>query len=382
MKRIVFVMLICWSICNTLSAQNIIDPANLTVPQSSAFKLMDVSPELIESPGTPKAFGLGILQSFNNSSLWPQNYSASFSPYWWVRSDKRSFFNFAGIDEKADGNNRRKYHPFNDIKFTDISVAFLQKNVIPDSANTNNKIFSVGFRTTILKIYQKDYATELGNLTDAWHKKALKNMDAIVEQNLQYRAAIFAGDTAMQRAIRTRMQDSLRLISSEENVEGLVDQKLLQKPILQWDIAGAYAVYGIGDTSWQTGRSGAWTTLALNVPLSKKSNNYLSFTGYARYMYDAYALNEGILTHSGSFEAGGKVALTVDAFKIGVEAIHRNYQTADELKSQRVVGVLNYRVSKSFYVNAAFGNDFGMEKPKILAMLGISLGLSKEALPF
>lgn len=377
MKTIAIYLLLFLSIRSVSFAQNIIDPANLSIPQSSAFKLVDISPELIESPGTPKAFGLGILQSFNNSSLWPQNYSASFSPYWWTRSTKRNFYNFTGIDKDADANNRRAYHSFNDVKFTNISIAFLQKNIIPDSANTNSKIFSVGFHTTVLKIHEKNYATELGELADSWHSGAVREINSIVESNLEFRKAVFDGDTAAQRMIRMKITNSHNPAASQ------VDEKLLQKPLLQWDIAGAYAVYGIGDTSWQTGRAGAWTTLALNIPLSgEERTNYFTVIGYARYMYDAFALRLSTATHSNSFEAGGKLSLSIENFNFGIEAIHRNYESADDLESQRVVGVLNYKVSKNFYLNAAFGNDFGMEKPKVLAMLGISLGLSKEALSF
>lgn len=377
MKTIAIYLLLFLSIRSVSFAQNIIDPANLSIPQSSAFKLVDISPELIESPGTPKAFGLGILQSFNNSSLWPQNYSASFSPYWWTRSTKRNFYNFTGIDKDADANNRRAYHSFNDVKFTNISIAFLQKNIIPDSANTNSKIFSVGFHTTVLKIHEKNYATELGQLADRWHFSAIGNIDSVVVNNEAFREAAFRGDTAAQRKIR------MEITNLYNNAAIQVDEKLLQKPLLQWDIAGAYAVYGIGDTSWQTGRAGAWTTLALNIPLSReRARNYFTVIGYARYMYDAFALRLSTATHSNSFEAGGKLSLSIENFNFGIEAIHRNYESADDLESQRVVGVLNYKVSKNFYLNAAFGNDFGMEKPKVLAMLGISLGLSKEALSF
>lgn len=376
MKTIAIYLLLFLSIRSVSFAQNIIDPANLSIPQSSAFKLVDISPELIESPGTPKAFGLGILQSFNNSSLWPQNYSASFSPYWWTRSTKRNFYNFTGIDEK-ETNGRRSYHSFNDIKFTDISIAFLQKNIIPDSANTNTKIFSVGFRTTILKIHEKNYAKELGELVNSWHVEAGAEIESVLKDNPEYKKASFEQDSAAQRRIRMKIKNSLNVAAPQ------VDEKLLQKPLLQWDIAGAYAVYGIGDTSWQTGRAGAWTTLALNIPLSReRARNYFTVIGYARYMYDAFALRLSTATHSNSFEAGGKLSLSIENFNFGIEAIHRNYESADDLESQRVVGVLNYKVSKNFYLNAAFGNDFGMEKPKVLAMLGISLGLSKEALSF
>ena len=383
MRKLLFFSLLIFASSGTMYAQNIIAPENLSIPTSSAFKLVDISPELIDNPSTPKQFGLSLLQSFNNSSSWPQNYSASFSPYWWVRSPNRNFYNFSGIDKDADASGNRKYHSFNDIKFTDISIAFLQKNVIPDSANTNSKIFSIGFHTTLLKIHEKSYATELGKLTQGWHDDALKRMDAVLAANITYRAAIFNGDTAAQRAIRLQIQDSLNLISTENTYADRVDEKLLQQPLLQWDVAGAYAVYGIGDSSWQTGRVGAWTTVALNIPLSKdRKVNYLSVIGYARYMYDRFALTEAGPVHSSSFEAGGKLALSIEDFKIGIEAIHRNYAETDDLKSQRVVGVINYKVSKNFYVNAAFGNDFGMETPKILAMLGISLGLGKEALAF
>ena len=95
MKRISTLLLaVC---CQTVFAQSEKEPDNKSVPQSSAFKLVDISPVLIETPVTPKAFGLGVLQSFESGGSWPQNYSAEFTPYWWALPKNRDAYKFLGI---------------------------------------------------------------------------------------------------------------------------------------------------------------------------------------------------------------------------------------------------------------------------------------------
>ena len=66
---------------------------DLAAPTSPAFILTDVAPSAVQTPTTPKAFVLGLVKSFDESSGgFPQNYSAEFSPYWLIAPENRSVY--------------------------------------------------------------------------------------------------------------------------------------------------------------------------------------------------------------------------------------------------------------------------------------------------
>ncbi|NLR80405.1 hypothetical protein [Chitinophaga eiseniae] len=354
----------------------------LSIPQTSAFKLVDVSPTLIESPATPKAFGISVLQSFAGDG-WPQNYTAQFTPYWWALPKKRDVFRFIGV--KRDTSRPAaawKMQPFSALQFTNISVAFIRKDMIPDTSGLSQKVFSIGFHSTLVRAYRSSYATRLHALVDTLTQKQQADILDAVSSDPAYDAAVTSGDTAtiarILRQYTTRKNEALTALMTR------VKNQLTEKPLFQWDIAGAYATYGIADTTWKTGRVGVWTTLSLNTPLNfdaaVPNTNYLSIAAYGRYMYDAYALEKGMVTGSNSFDLGGRLSFEFDPVSFGVEAVYRRYAVDEHLKSQRVVGYANYRIAKNIYINGAFGNDFGLDKSRILAIFGITLGFGNEKL--
>ncbi len=173
-----------------------------------------------------------------------------------------------------------------------------------------------------------------------------------------------------------------RLGTAVDSLKKVIENQMAQKPAFQWDLAGAYATYGIADTAWRTGRVGLWTTASVNLLLNANGEstkqNYLTISAYARYMYDNFASEKNFVTCSNSFDVGGRLSFEFDPLSLGFEAIHRNYTVEGELRSQRMIGFLNYRVGKDLYLNGAFGSDFGMDKSRILALFGLNWGFGKR----
>ncbi len=381
MKRISTLLLaVC---CQTVFAQSEKEPDNKSVPQSSAFKLVDISPVLIETPVTPKAFGLGVLQSFESGGSWPQNYSAEFTPYWWALPKNRDAYKFLGIrrhDHPVTKAPVYRSSPFSALKMTNVSIAFLQKDLVPDSADARQKVFSAGFRTTVIRIYSSAYADKLNNIINGVRTMQAERIGGLVN----YPDFIAAGDDPAKQAEATKK--FARLGTAVDSLKKMIENHMAQKPAFQWDVAGAYATYGIADTAWRTGRVGFWTTASANLLLNANGEsakqNYLTVSAYARYMYDNFASEKHLVTSSNSFDVGGRLAFGFDPLSLGFEAVHRNYAVEGELRSQRLIGFLNYRIGKDLYLNGAFGSDFGMDKSRILALFGLNWGFGNEKLTF
>lgn len=370
-----------------LAAQTSVkEPDNKSVPQSSAFKLMDISPTLIETPTTPKAFGLGVLQSFDQSAGWPQNYSAEFTPYWWALPKNRDAYKFLGIRRKEDLVTKAPVYrssPFSGLKMTNISFALLQKDMVPDNAEITQKVFSVGLRTTIIRVYSAAHNEKLNKIFNDVRAFQLKRQEDR-NKDPDIDAATRAGDLVkIEKATKKYAEKTKKEF---EMMMQPIQDHIAQKPVFQWDIAGAYATYGVADTTWKTGRVGVWTTQSLNLLLNAHGEslkqNYLTVSAYSRYMYDNYALEKGEITNSSSFDIGGKLMLEFDPFSIGIEAVHRNYEVEGDLMSQRVIGFLNYRIGEDLYLSGAFGNDFGLDESKVMALFGINWGFGSEKLTF
>lgn len=384
MKKIFILLLISLRIIQLSAQTTEKEPDNKSVPQSSAFKLVDISPTLIETPTTPKAFGLGILQRFDQNTSWPQNYSAEFTPYWWALPKNRNVYKFLGVRRTEDPVTKAdifRSSPFSALKMTNISVAFLQKDLVPDSTDIAQKVFSTGLRTTIIRFYSAAYNEKLNKIiNDIRSFQAKRISDMINDPDV-----IAASGDAVKMDVAIKKYSE----KTSEEVEKMMrplQNHIAQKPVFQWDLAAAYATYGIADTVWKTGRVGVWSTLSLNLLLNShgesSKQNYLTLSAYGRSMYDNYALEKGMVTNSNSYDLGGRLSFEFDPISIGFEAVHRNYMVDDDLKSQRIVGFLSYRVGKDIYLNGAFGNDFGLDKSKIMALFGLNWGFGNEKLTF
>ena len=381
MKKITLFFCCCWlykmSQAQTPGSYNSeVKIKELAVPKAPAFKLLDISPTQIESPTNPKQFALGIAQSFDDSVGWPKNYSMEFAPYWWLKSSNRSVYDFLGLKTTVNAGAKKitGENAFSGLKFTSISIAFINQDLVPDSIKQSQKIFSVGIHSTVIKIHSKNYARALEAKLKDWHDAAQRELDvALANQPADSPKVVYEAYwqkfTDMKPTTTAEIFDDINDIMNE-------------KPIFSLDFAAAYASYGINESTWKTGRTGVWTTLSSYLPLKLSdeavNKNYFSLFGYLRFLQDNYAPGKDNQTlKSTCVDIGGKLELQFDKLSIGYETIHRNYSKQGINSDKRNVGVINYQLGNNLYINGAFGKDFGITN-KLISFLGINWGFGDE----
>lgn len=381
MKKIILSLLLTM-LAHHLVAQKVdgeVQLKDLAVPNSPSFVLVDASPSAIQTPNTPKAFILGLAQSFETTNGFPQNYSAEFAPYWWFKPSDRSVYTLLGLKTGRDSASNITSvvgeNPFSGLKFTSFSVGFLTKDLIPDTIRSDQKIFSIGIRTTVIKIHGESYQTNLKSKIKAWHDKALMEI-AILQE-------VITRDTSPVSLKRDEMLKELANYKPKSTSQELkeINDLMNEKPIFSLDVAGAYATYGINDSAWKSGRSGIWTTLSSYIPLDSKETkphkNYFNFNFALRYLVDNYAEDEeGLIKKVNSVDIGGKIMFELDQLSIGAESMYRYSEGIADTKN-RTVGIINYRIANNIYLNGAFGKNFDLPN-KLIAIFGINWGLGSE----
>lgn len=369
MKRLIIFLLAAIPVA--LFAQNSPGPIqlkDLSAPRSPGFQLIDLSPTNIEAPTTPKALVLGILQTFDGSTGWPQSYSMETAPYWWVKSGDRNAYKYLGLKTTKLPSGALKVTGqdiFSGLKFTSLSVSFTSKDMLPDTASSQQKVFSAGVRTNIIRWYRTKHFDRLSKAVNDWASQPPSTKMVLA----------MAGKTGdeLKQAIAKYWEENPDQLAAE------IADLMTEKPLISWDIAGAYATYGVGDSTWKTGRAGIWTTVAGYIPLNpsdkKPTTNYLDVLVNARYMYDGYALSpKNGLVKSNNLDIGGKIAFEFNQFSIGYEFVYRHYFLDEIDKQYRNVGVISYKIRDGLYINGAFGKNFG-DKNSIVSLFGINWGL-------
>ena len=355
----------------------------LAVPNSPAFIIADLTPSVFQSANTPKEFVLGLAQSFQESSDgFPQNYSAEFTPYWWINSKDRDVYSALGLRTTKDGEGRiqtvGKEDPFSGLKFTTVSLAFINKDLIPDSSRSNQRIVSLGIKTTILKIHKKDHASALRSEIQNWHTAAQAEFDS--NNEIQNKLARYNGED--EAAYQQKLLDEFKTTQTV-GIMKRITEEINEKPLFSWDIAAALATFGIGDSVWKTGRSGIWTTLTANIPLAldneRNKKNYFNLNFVFRYLTDKYQLvQKNKIAAGNNADIGGKLALDFEKLSIGVEALHRFANGKADAKN-RTVGIINYKMGDNLYLRGAFGKNFD-NPDKLVTIFGISWGFGTETI--
>lgn len=380
MKKIIFAVSLVL-LTNCLWGQklnNAVKLKDLAVPASPAFIITDITPSLIQSPNTPKEFILGVAQSFQESSGgFPQNYSTQFAPYWWAKPDDRNVYTVLGLKTSKDAvgkTNITGQNPFSGLKFTSVSIAFLNKDLIPDTIDASQKILSIGINTTLIKVHLKSYATDINNKITEWHEAAQLELDKVQEEITR------EVDPERKKALLKKFAN-YKPVSTSGILEE-INEIINRKPIFSWDIAAAHSTYGINDSVWRSGRSGIWTTLSTYLPLAlgdeRTFKNYLNINFVFRYLMDKYQLNEQKKIVSGnSVDIGGKFALEFDKLSIGIESLYR-FKNGEANSQNRTVGIINYKVADNLYIRGAFGKNFNVPD-KLIALFGINWGFGSES---
>ncbi len=344
----------------------------LAVPNSPAFVLLDIAPTLIEAPLTPKEFALAAIQSFSDDAGLPQNYSMEFTPYWWLNAKKRNVYEFVGISKTTS--TVLKENIFSGLKFSNFSVGFVNKDLIPDTSSINQKIFSFGVNTTLLKIHKANYATKLNTEIDNWHNEVQKEL-AIMQDKLNRES-----DPAKRKDLQQQLNNTVFPVSSKiaENINDIIKEH----PLLILNFSAAYAVYGINNRTLRSGRSGAWATLASFLPINSSANpeagNYLNLIISSRYMNDNYSIDQNNMpAKNNSLDLGGKIAFEFNRILFGFESLQRTYTRGTNFHSSRNAGTVSYRLNDNLFINGTFGKDFGPEN-KIITLFGFNWGFGEE----
>jgi hypothetical protein len=377
MKRAILTLFI-FAIAKTAFSQTSTGKVtDLSVPSSPAFVITDITPTLVQDPGTPKSFVLGVAQSFQNSGTgFPNNYSAEFAPYWWLDPKGRNVYQFLGLSGTTE-NGKTTWHenPESGIKFTSMSVAFINKDLIPDTSKSLQNIFSIGLRSTLIKVYRAGHAQQLGEKIAEWEKAA--------QQELSDNQAIIMKLARLDSSDPNYAANRLKILKSYKesqtpDVFKDVNDLINQKPIFSWDVAAAWAVYGINNQEVRTGRTGAWTTLSSYIPLSKKvPGNYFNINASVRYLVDNFAKNDkGVIGTENNLDIGGNAGLVFNQLTISLESLYR-YANGIANTQNRTVGIIKVKVAENMYINGTFGKDFAGPN-KLISAFGINLGFGKE----
>lgn len=351
-----------------------LQPANLSLPNSPSFKLLDLTPVTSQTPQTPREFSLGVLSSLQDNNGWPTNYSAEFTPYWWLNGPGRNVYNYLGIKRPARAGDIAgvKGDPFSGLKFTSFSIAFMREDMLPDKDTNSQRIISAGIRSNIIRVYSKKQLQAAYSKIQAWHKAAQEDLEALTG-NIN---PLLPPDTIAAR-LRAAANGQMR---STKHANAILEQ-MEMKPILQVDISAAYAGYIISDQT-KTGRAGAWISVNSYIPWNMKKEvptNFFSLSLLARYFHNNYAAFENAaFASTNSFDIGGRVSLEIKSFSIGVEAIHRdNKKLKSFAKEDRLIGILNYKIGKKLYLHGTYGKNFAANK-KLLTSFGINWGFGSE----
>ena len=352
---------------------------DLSVPVSPAFSLTDITPTLVHNTTTPKAFVLGVVQSATEGgSYFPDNFSAQFAPVWWIAPAGINVYSYLGLPVPEGGKNTgdKKQNIFSGLKFTSLSVGFVNKDLIPDDLDESQKVFSVGIHSTLIKVYKDNRTIKLKKAINDWHDHALQEIndhpdviDAITRLDpnaSDYKAQI----DAKTKEIKDRL--------SAGDLKA-INELIVQKPIFVWDISAATAGYSLNNETVQAGRTGVWTGLSFNLPLDNSENpvNYFSVTGLGRYLYDRYQLNDdGVIGSADNFDAGGNLAFEFNRLSIAVEALYRFTNDVADTQN-RTVGIISVKVLDNLYFNGTFGKDFSGPN-ELISLFGVNWGFGKE----
>lgn len=383
MKKIVLSCLTVVLAGNFVAAQEGVSAKlkELHVPNSPAFVLVDLTPSVFQPASTPKEFILGVAQSYQQSSDgFPQNYSAEFAPYWWINPGGRNVYNAVGLrttrDSKGAITNVGKENPFSGLKFTTVSLAFISKDLIPDTVKVNQKVVSIGIKTTLIKVHAKNYGSKLAEEIKNWHTAAMEEFEN--NREVQDKLARYEGDDEEKY-----QQELLNNFKTERTgkIVKTITELVSQKPLFSWDIAGAFATYGINDSVWKTGRSGIWTTISSYLPLALNDatgpKNYISLNAVFRYLTDKYQQDkQKKIVRVNNVDVGGKLSIELGGLSLGFEALHR-FKNGKADAQNRTVGVINYRISENLYLQGAFGKNFNTGN-RLISLFGINWGIGSE----
>jgi len=364
MKKIYLLLLFTFCLLSLYSqndkTQIDLSEFNLSNTSSPAFVLINESPSEIYVPENLKSL---TIHALNNLS---ESLSIEVSPYYFIntKSKDRSFFKYIGLKKVGTD---YKQNILSGLNTSTFSLAYANKE-FTDLIEEERKVFSLGFRTKLIRVYNKNEAIE-------YYDKVSSILTNIVYPN-NILAKIAAANTQDEKT--KIINDYFKTEEGIKHLKNIEAYKKPIKPIFQIDFAMGYSSLFEEDKidSKTLNRFGAWLTSEFSLILNKdsdesKSNNYINLFLTSRYVEDEFNLNENTLYYR---DFGGKIELELGKFSLGYEYIDRN----GSIDKERSVGSIKYLINKNVSLNGGFGKDFSSED-NLVTLFGINWGIDTKS---
>lgn len=344
-----------------VQGQNPITFDRASIPNAPAFVLLDKAPSIIERPDSPKAFGIQLLQDFEDGVL--DNIALEFTPFWYTKPKALTALKMRGIEriEQAAGVYYNKQNYFSGLRFANISVAY-------SSGMDSIQNIAIGARATI---FEYKHPEDIKRLIDAnaYNERILKEKLLLFNEFMA-----LPGKSELATSNKPQFEKELQAYIEAKNLSSAkeVYDALAIKPVFALDGAIAYNARYINDRyqSAANNRFGVWLTAAYAQPMGRGTygDNYINIYGFFRYLND-----EINTTTFNAVDVGLKAELEFDRLSFGYEYISRS----GDLDSFRSSGSLVYKLTPNLYLSGAFGNNFGNTND-LISLLGIRWGLNNK----
>ncbi len=386
----------------------------LELSNAPSVMLLGLASSDLETPKSKKAFMTSIVNSFSENEGLPNAYAVELTPTHLFPLTEMDALKYAGIKTIKNADNKEEYknNIFSEAKNVSFSFAFLRNYKI-ENLDTENPSVSFSLRTTVFKVRNKknieaiaasnnNISRELTDIQEEFRKS--KEYNDIEASN----ASPDEKNEMKAKALEKFVPEYYK--TETENYKKYLDEK----PAFQLDVASAYSTFFLDNQfkNNQFGKFGVWMTMSLGInlepkpkpkPKSKsaeeqkiiddqkkekpkvtiketpteasKIEKRLNFYAVARYMQDKtfYDVASGF-SKTNNYDFGGKIELVYNKFSIGYEFI---YRSSDLDNTYRSNGIINYKVSDSVYINAAFGKNYG-DKDNLISFLGLNWGLDSK----
>lgn len=335
---------------------------DLRVPDGPALNIIG-SPKIeISKPGTPRAFGLSLIESFTDSeSSIPQNLAIDLAPYWW---SKRAL-NTLDDEICRPSSAKDKATECKPISFGEslwrsltISIASSAEDFELEEESIDLTRLGLGIRFSLLS----------GRVNPAFSEK----YNSFPKEN-------FCAFKIVNGKKQPFTNDQERIQCAREKLTNLgAELEKLSSTRVGWqlDFALASALDFQKDNfdNAEFTRLGTWLTASYR-PINSQSNpSSITFLGIARYLYDDFDNQANDL-----FDLGGRILWnpTDNPLSGSIEYLRRFGNEDDD----RLVGLAEYNFNDTYSIFASFGKTFEEDftgNDDLVTLLGINFGLGQK----
>ncbi|MFL5773152.1 MAG: hypothetical protein ACJ75F_08340 [Flavisolibacter sp.] len=369
-----FIFIFFFIICAEASHAQQLNLKDLNVPNSPAFILLDKAPAVIERPGTTKAFTASIVSLVTEGSGLPKNFGFEITPFWFFKNNL-DVYKYLGIDRETG----KQKNIFANLRHASISAGSFDQDSTKSHPYDAN-YFSFGFRANPVSVVRKQMSSAINDVISAIALRQVALTPSVVTG-----CTAFIGqpqyNACLAKGLEAAFGDDKAIQLQEDRLRKL----LSMKPAFQVDIAAAGSLAfrdnTVGDHHGD--RTGIWTTLAYNLPLSGtkdlekliSNKNYMNFYVAFRYLQEKKTKDFVSFTSSHSIDFGGRFEFQLDKLSVSFESLHRFEE--DNHDTNRNVGILQYRIMDNLFLTGSFGKNFGSVN-NLVALFGINWGFGNE----